>query len=599
MPTRIPHHAARAAALCATLAGLLALPASALTVTVQDPAGKPVPTVMVSRQPVSPAVVDTSDNGYPASGKLQQSSVELARFTDAQGQADIPPAEHPWKIRLRKPGYQDLTVPASAMGTQPLVMLPERDPAALAAQQPANAWSSTLDFANAALKKEFMLQCNFCHQQGGPQLRRERSADEWSTTMQRMVRYGARLSSQGQKEIPAMLEAHWKKIHADPSLVPAGTPWSPSLAGATVREIPIGDSMSQMHDLLLHSNGMVYVGDNLQDRVYEVDPATGKYTVYKIPPRPGDQLGGLLAGRLRDFPKHETYQGIHSLAESPKDGHIFITPSYQRRLIEFDPRTKTFTYHDMEAGFYPHTLRFDAKDRVWFTLALSNQVAMYDRTSQKFTLYDLPFRSLMERITVKLTPLIFKLLGWGIPIANYVKVDHVSTGVPLPYGIDTTPDGKAWIARLHTDEIASVDPDTGKVTMIKTPFSAPRRLRSDAEGNLWIVAFNESQIARYSPRSGEFLRLDLPVVPKGSDTPYSLNVDRARQQVWVNGTNSDSIYRYDMATRAWSMFPMQRRVTFTRDVEISPAGKVYVTSASFPSWHIEDGQPTLIEITPR
>lgn len=599
MPTRIPHHAARAAALCATLAGLLALPASALTVTVQDPAGKPVPTVMVSRQPVSPAVVDTSDNGYPASGKLQQSSVELARFTDAQGQADIPPAEHPWKIRLRKPGYQDLTVPASAIGTQPLVMLPERDPAALAAQQPANAWSSTLDFANAALKKEFMLQCNFCHQQGGPQLRRERSADEWSTTMQRMVRYGARLSSQGQKEIPAMLEAHWKKIHADPSLVPAGTPWSPSLAGATVREIPIGDSMSQMHDLLLHSNGMVYVGDNLQDRVYEVDPATGKYTVYKIPPRPGDQLGGLLAGRLRDFPKHETYQGIHSLAESPKDGHIFITPSYQRRLIEFDPRTKTFTYHDMEAGFYPHTLRFDAKDRVWFTLALSNQVAMYDRTSQKFTLYDLPFRSLMERITVKLTPLIFKLLGWGIPIANYVKVDHVSTGVPLPYGIDTTPDGKAWIARLHTDEIASVDPDTGKVTMIKTPFSAPRRLRSDAEGNLWIVAFNESQIARYSPRSGEFLRLDLPVVPKGSDTPYSLNVDRARQQVWVNGTNSDSIYRYDMATRAWSMFPMQRRVTFTRDVEISPAGKVYVTSASFPSWHIEDGQPTLIEITPR
>ena len=599
MPTRIPHHAARAAALCATLAGLLALPASALTVTVQDPAGKPVPTVMVSRQPVSPAVVDISDNGYPASGKLQQSSVELARFTDAQGQADIPPAEHPWKIRLRKPGYQDLTVPASAMGTQPLVMLPERDPAALAAQQPANAWSSTLDFANAALKKEFMLQCNFCHQQGGPQLRHERSADEWSTTMQRMVRYGARLSSEGQKEIPAMLEAHWKKIHADPSLVPAGTPWSPSLAGATVREIPIGDSMSQMHDLLLHSNGMVYVGDNLQDRVYEVDPATGKYTVYKIPPRPGDQLGGLLAGRLRDFPKHETYQGIHSLAESPKDGHIFITPSYQRRLIEFDPRTKTFTYHDMEAGFYPHTLRFDAKDRVWFTLALSNQVAMYDRTSQKFTLYDLPFRSLMERITVKLTPLIFKLLGWGIPIANSVKVDHVSTGVPLPYGIDTTPDGKAWIARLHTDEIASVDPDTGKVTMIKTPFSAPRRLRSDAEGNLWIVAFNESQIARYSPRSGEFLRLDLPVVPKGSDTPYSLNVDRARQQVWVNGTNSDSIYRYDMATRAWSMFPMQRRVTFTRDVEISPAGKVYVTSASFPSWHIEDGQPTLIEITPR
>ena len=578
---------------------LLASPAGAVPITVKDPEGKPVPTVMVSRQPVKPAVVDTSDNGYPASGRPQQAYIELARFTDAQGHADIPPAEHPWKIRLRKPGYQDLTVMASDLSGKALVMAPEHDPAALAAQQPANAWSSTIDFGNVDLKKEFMLQCNFCHQQGGPLLRRERSADEWSAAIKRMVRYGARLSSEGQKEIPALLEAHWKKIHANPALVPAGTPWAPTLAKATIRELPIGDSMSQMHDLLLHSNGMVYVGDNLQDRVYEVDPATGKYTVYKIAPRPGEQLGGLLAGRLHDFPKHETYQGIHSLAESPKDHHIFITPSYQRRLIEFDPQTKAFTYHDMDGGFYPHTVRFDAKDRVWFTLALSNQVGMYDRATQKYTLYDLPFRSLMERITVKLTPFIFKLLGWGIPIANYVKVDHVSTGVPLPYGIDITPDGKAWIARLHTDEIASVDPDTGTVTMVKTPFKGPRRLRSDKDGNLWIVAFNESQIVRYTPSTGEFLRLDLPVVPKGSDTPYSLNVDKARHQVWVNGTNSDSVYRYDIATQTWSMFPMQRHVTFTRDVEISPKGQVYVTSASFPSWHIEDAQPTLIEITPR
>ncbi len=60
--------------------------------------------------------------------------------------------------------------------------------------------------------------------------------------------------------------------------------------------MPIGDAMSQMHDLLRHSNGMVYVGDNLQDRIYEVDPATGKYTVYKIPPQPGEKLGGPAGG---------------------------------------------------------------------------------------------------------------------------------------------------------------------------------------------------------------------------------------------------------------------------------------------------------------
>ena len=581
-----------------TAAAFVTGAALAAPITVVDSAGKPLATVMVSRQPVKPATIDTSDNGYPASGTPQQAYIEITRFTDSAGRVDIPPADHPWQLRLRKPGYQDrIVAPADLKGK--LAMNAETDAAALAEQRPGNAWSSTIDFGDENLKKEFMLQCNFCHQQGSALLRRNRPAAEWDEVIKRMVRYGARLSTEGQQKIPAMLAAHWQKVHANPALVPEGTPWSPTLATASIREMPIGDAFSQMHDLLFHSNGLVYVGDNLQDRVYEIDPKTGNYTVYKIPPQPGDKLGGLLAGRLRDFPKHETYQGIHSLAESPKDKHIFITPSYQRRLLEFDPVSKAFTAHEMDGGFYPHTIRFDAKDRVWFTLALSNQVAMFDRAAKKFSYYDLPFRSTMEKITVALTPFIFKLLGYGIPIANYVKVDHVSTGVPLPYGIDVTPDGKAWIARLHTDEIASVDPDTGTVTMIKTPFKAPRRLRSDRDGNLWIVAFNESQIARFEPKSGSFTRYDLPVLPKGSDTPYSLNVDRARHQVWVNGTNSDSVYRLDIATQKWSMFPMQRRVTFTRDIEFSPDGKVYLTGASFPSWMIEDTQPTLMELTPQ
>lgn len=579
---------------------LLAWPAAcalADPVRIVDAAGKPLPTVMVSRQPLAPATVDSSDNGYPASGKPQQAWFEITRFSDGSGRVEMPAAEHAWQLRLRKPGYKDRVIPAAAAFAAPLVLEQEADPAALAAQKPSNAWTATLDFGDDNLKKEFLLHCNFCHQQGGVLLRRERSEAEWREAVKRMVRYGARLSSEGQQKIPGLLAAHWAKIHANPSLVPEATPWAPELAGTTIRELPVGDRFSQMHDLLFHSNGLIYIGDNLQDRVYEIDPQSGRYTVYKIPAQPGDNLGGLLAGRLRDFPKHETYQGIHSLAESKKDGHIFITPSYQRRLLEFDPKTKAFVTHQMERGFYPHTVRVDAQDRVWFTLALSNQVAMFDRATRQFAYYDLPFRSFMEKLTVKLTPFFFKLMAWGLPISNWVKVDHASTGVPLPYGIDLTPDGKAWIARLHTDEIASIDPASGAVNMIATPFKAPRRLRTDRDGNLWIVAFNESKIARYEPKQGKFTLFDLPVVPKGSDTPYALNVDTARHQVWVNGTNSDAMYRYDIASGRWSVYPLQRKVSFTRDVEFSPTGKVYVSGAAFPSWHIEDAQPTLMELT--
>lgn len=579
------------------LMSLFSLHLQAAPVQVVDVKGKPLATVMVSRQPVKAAVVDTSDNGYAHAGKLQQAFVEVTRFTDTQGRTDIPAADHPWKLRLRKAGFKDREIP-SAEAAKPVVMQTETDPAALAAQRPSNAWTSTLDFGNAELKKEFMLQCNYCHQQGGALLRRERSADEWKEAIQRMVRYGSRLSSESRELIPALLEAHWRDIAAHPEKVPGGTPWSAALSSVTVREMPIGDAMSQMHDLLVHSNGKVYVGDNLQDRLYEVEPTTGRYTVYRVPHQPGDKKGGLLPGRLADFPKHDTYQGIHSLAESAKDGHIFLTPSHQRRLIEFDPVRKKFTQHPMDSGFYPHTVRVDAQDRVWFSLALSNQIAMFDRKSRQFTLYDLPFRSLMERITVKLTPMLMGLTAYGVPVANLVKVDRQSTGVPLPYGIDITPDGKVWFARLYTNEIGNIDPKTGTVTMIATPFTAPRRLRADAEGNLWIAAFNESRIARYNPAKGKFTKFDLPVIPKGSDTPYSLNVDRKRNQVWVNGTNSDSVYRFDVASNSWNVYPMQRHVTFTRDVEIAADGRAYVTGAAFPSWHIEDAQPTLMEIKP-
>lgn len=583
--------------LSVSLLALLALQLHAAPLQVLDAKGKPLATVMVSRQPVQMAATDTSDNGYAAPGKVQQAFVELTRFTDMQGRTDIPAADHPWKLRLRKAGYKDRLISPTEAG-KPVVMQTETDPAELAAQRPSNAWTSTLDFGNADLKKEFMLQCNYCHQQGGVLLRRERSAQEWQDAIKRMVRYGSRLSSEAREQIPTMLEAHWKDIAAHPEKVPEGTPWSPALSKVTVREMPVGDAMSQMHDLLVHSNGKVYIGDNLQDRLYEVEPASGKYTVYKVPALEGDRLGGLLPGRLVDFPKHQTYQGIHSLAESAKDGHIFLTPSHQRRLIEFDPVSKQFIQHQMDSGFYPHTVRVDAKDRVWFTLALSNQVAMFDRATQKFTLYDLPARGLMERITIKLTPTLMGLTRFGIPVANLVKVDHQSTGVPLPYGLDITPDGKVWIARLYTNEIGVIDPEAGSVTMIATPFKAPRRLRADAQGKLWIAAFNESLIARYDPAKSEFTTFDLPVVPKGSDTPYSLNVDRTRNQVWVNGTNSDSVYRMDIATQKWDVYPMQRKVTFTRDVEFSKDGKAYVSGAAFPSWHIEDSQPTLMEITP-
>lgn len=579
------------------LAAGMAAAAQAATITVVAAGGKPLSTVMVTQTLTQPAAPDQSDRGYQQPGKPHVTDTEITGFTGNNGAINLPERRGDTRYRLRKPGYKDLTLEApKGEAALRAVMELETDPFKLAAAKPANAWLGALNLGSVDAKRHFQMQCGFCHQQGNAPIRAERSPEDWQKVINRMVRYGSRLPTDLQKSLPEQLSAGYRQLRENPSLVQGGKTWETTLDKVTITEWPIGNAMSQTHDMLIAANKLVYVADNIQDRLYEIDPVTNAVTVYKIPHRPGDQPGGLIAARLKDFPSHDSTSNAHSLAESPRDGHIFITPSAQRRLVEFDPVKKTFILHEMDGGFYPHTIRTDAQDNVWFTLALSNQVAKFDRRAGKFTLYDLPARSVKEKLTVASIDVLFKLMSWGLPLANWMPVDWMSSGTPLPYGIDVTPDGKVWFARLHARDIGSIDPATGKITVISTPFLGPRRLRADAQGNLWIVSFGESKIARYSPADGKFTTFDLPVQPKGSETPYSLNVDRKRDIVWVNGNQSDALYGFDIRSQTWRTIPLPRRTTFTRDVEVAEDGTLYTSNSNFPSWHVEDGQPTLIQV---
>jgi streptogramin lyase len=575
----------------------LCAPASAITVSVTDPAGQPLATVMVRERLADGPNLDTSDNGYQAPGVPRVVTPEITRFSDAVGRVAFADRTEPMEYLVRKPGFQDLAVkPPLASRELAVTLVPETDPFKLAEARPASSWLGALDLGDRDTRLHFQTQCTFCHQQGNSFIRMERTPEEWAAIIGRMMRVGSRLSSADQRTLPEKLSTGYRKLRENPQLIAEPAPWSPALAAVTITEWPLGDIFSQVHDMLYAANGLAYVADNIQDRLYEVNPRTNEVTVYKIPHRDGERNGGLLAARLRDFPKHDSTSNAHSLAESRVDGHIFITPSAQRRLVEFDPTTKQFTLHEMDEGFYPHTIRVDQQDRVWFTVALSNQVAMFDRGTKRFTMYDLPTRGFREWLNVRLIGAIFKVMSWGVPLAKWLPVDRQATGTPLPYGIDITPDGKVWFARLHTDEIGSIDPATGKITMVATPFKGPRRLRTDAAGKLWITAFPESAIVRYDPATSEFTRFELPLIPKGGDTPYALNVDRPRGIVWVNGNQSDSLYTFDIASEAWQQIPMPRRVTFTRDVEFEPDGTAYTAIAHFPGWHVEDGQSTMIRV---
>jgi streptogramin lyase len=571
-------------------------PSHAAVVKVHNTIKAPVQTVMVTETTDPLTVLNTSDDGYPAPGKPFIVNPEITRFTNDKGLVTFKERDKKVKYRLRKFGHKDLELKDQSKKIS-ATLESENDLFILAAAKPANIWLGALDVGSKEDKIIFKMQCGFCHQQGSEMIRLNRSPEEWSKIIKRMVRYGSRLPSDLQEKLPELLSKNYLKLNQDPSLLAEFRHYSKDLQNVTISEWPVGDSMSQTHDVLVSAKGLVYVADNIQDRLYELNPKTNEITVYKIPHLEGDEPGGLISARLKEFPKHDSTSNAHSLAESKVDGHIFITPSAQQRLVEFDPDKKEFILHQMDQGFYPHTIRVDHKDNVWFTLALSNQVAKFDRKKKEFTYFDLPARSIKEKIITKNIHLIFKLMSWGIPLSNWLKIDRESNGVPLAYGIDITPDGKVWFARLHAKDIGVINPDDGSIKLIPTPFWGPRRLRTDADGNLWVVSFGESKLAKYDTVRKVFRLYDLPVYPLGSETPYSLNVDKKRHRVWVTGNQSDSVFVLDIKTEKWTSIPLPRRTTFTRDFEFSEDGAAWTANSNFPSWQIEDTQPTLISIS--
>jgi virginiamycin B lyase len=72
------------------------------------------------------------------------------------------------------------------------VQLDALQAADLPASYPSNTRLSALNFGgDEDLKKQFQLNCAFCHQQGSVFMRAERSSEEWLKIIQHLAGYGA------------------------------------------------------------------------------------------------------------------------------------------------------------------------------------------------------------------------------------------------------------------------------------------------------------------------------------------------------------------------------------------------------------------------
>ncbi len=531
-------------------------------------------------------------------------------FSGDDGRFALPPQTLPdrYTVRARRIGWRDLRRTGVGLDALPLDLVLERetDPAAVAAQLPANRWFGLLlaRMDDPAQREELVRQCTFCHQQGNPATRLEREDWQWEKVLALMGRMGGLLSSEVRAQVPALARAAYDPATAVPALTarmyePDFAPPPPAeVRSALIEEWELGGRASMQHDLTVHPDGRVYSVDMTQDKLFRLDPSRPGVAMESFDvPRGGMPLGGVFATGGQPLPSSaNAHHGPHSIQVAP-DGALWITLALGNELARFDPVTAAWTIHPLEEGLYPHTLRFDAVGRVWFTVAASNHLGMLDPATGAIRMVRLPARTFGQEVALRLLPAML----W---LGRYVDLRGAAEGgsgfsLPVPYGIDVAPDGSIWFSQLNEHRIGRLDPASFAYEMIDTPFSAPRRLRFDSRGRLWIPGFSSGVVARFDPATREFRSFELPIEPRGSETPYALHVDRRSDQVWICGTNSDSLIRFDPERESFTVYPLPTRVTYTREIDFDAEGRVWTSNSNSPTWQIEGGYPRVIRLDPR
>ena len=515
-------------------------------------------------------------------------------------------------LRGRAPMYRDFNVSfdLAATDTQKhaLAMIKLTDAQEISDQLTASAHAAALPFPDAKTKETFISQCSYCHQQGNSLTRRPRSEAEWSEVIWRMEGYGGYITYAEHKRIKAM---YVSGFNGKPVVAVQSSPYAPELAKARIEEWHAGDALSFLHDTLVGHDDKLYGIDEGKDVIFILDRKTSKIETVNIPTDETDQVGGRFRGVKLPIGIFTGMHGPHSAVQL-KDGRIFITGALSSKLIEFNPDSRDFKFHKIPEGFlwrkglYPHTIRLDAQEKMWFTITMSNRLMSFDPKTGKFEDIGLPHDGFLRWMTDSFMGVIMKIIQFfpeknlQLVLSHHKWLDGGHDVMNMPYGIDVNPlDNQVWYGKLLGNKIGTVNKETLEVTEYATPASGPRRMRFGPDGILWIPSFDEGKLMRFDPKLKSFEVITLPVMGKNEyEMPYALAVHQKTGDVWIAANNSDRVLRYLPKEKRFIAYPIPNRVIWFRDIDFTKDGKVCTSNANLPAYAHEDGVPAFICIEP-
>jgi virginiamycin B lyase len=216
-------------------------------------------------------------------------------------------------------------------------------------------------------------------------------------------------------------------------------------------------------------------------------------------------------------------------------------------LGRFTPSSGEFFKHDLEDQAGPHNLIVGADGIVWYAANLKGYIGRYDAKTGAVTKIAMPDAGAKDPHTLVFDPSeqhIWFTLQAGNFIGRLTVADSAVQLIPVPtararpYGIKVAADGTPWIVLLGTNKLASVDPETLKLTEHALPSkdARPRRLEITPDGRIWYADYARGTLGLYHPAAQDAGAFKEWPLPAGEDSrPYGMALDQ-RNRVWVVAT---------------------------------------------------------------
>ncbi len=231
------------------------------------------------------------------------------------------------------------------------------------------------------------------------------------------------------------------------------------------------------------------------------------------------------------------------------DGKVWFVGQRSHYVASFEPRTGQFRRYDLEEGTGPHNVIVDESGRPWYAGNLKAHIGILHPESGEIEKVLMPDEGAYDPHT-----LVFDGRGgiwFTVQGGNFVgHLDMASREVRLvemprtetrrgptssrPYGIKVDASGRPWIVLFNTNRVATVDPGTLSIrTFLLPEGTRPRRLEVTPDGDIWYVDYARGKLARLDPATGRVEEWDTP----GGDRsrPYGTALDHLNRIWFVEG----------------------------------------------------------------